>query len=149
MYASLIIVHIIASIFLIAVILLQAGRGGGLSESFGSSQMQNIFGTKSATVMAKVTTISAALFIITSLSLAIISSHMSKSVIDKSLIPQVPIVDIEKTMDKDIEEPAQGMEEALDTAQEAVDMTSGPAAPSSEEAEAPISDLQGGTSEEK
>ena len=88
MYAVIIVIHIIASIFLIAVILLQAGRGGGLADSFGGSQMQNLFGTKSASVLTRLTTVCAALFIITCISLAIISSHRSRSLMDKMGFPE-------------------------------------------------------------
>jgi len=94
MYAVLIIIHVIVSKFLIAVILLQAGRGGGLADSFGGSQMQNLFGTKSTTVLTKMTAGCAIMFIITCLSLAIISSNRSKSVIDKFAIPDVNIEEV-------------------------------------------------------
>jgi len=87
MYAVLIVIHIIVSIFLIAVILLQAGRGGGLADSFGGSQMQSLFGTKSANVLTRLTTGCAAAFIITCLMLAVISSRRSKSIIEKVNIP--------------------------------------------------------------
>lgn len=87
MYGVVIVIHVMASIFLIMVILLQAGKGGGLADSFGGSQMQNLFGTKSTTVLTKLTTGCAVLFIITCLSLAIISSHRSRSLVDKINIP--------------------------------------------------------------
>lgn len=88
MYGFLLIIHVIVSIFLIAVILLQAGRGGGLADSFGGSQMQNMFGTKSTTVLTRLTTICASMFIVTCLSLAVISTHRSKSLVDKASIPE-------------------------------------------------------------
>jgi preprotein translocase subunit SecG len=87
MYTFLIVIHIIASLFLIAVILLQAGRGGGLADSLGGSQVQSLFGTKSTNVLTKLTTICATLFILTCLSLAIISGNKAKSVIEKVRIP--------------------------------------------------------------
>lgn len=87
MYGVIIVFHVIASIFLILVILLQAGRGGGLADTFGGSQMQSLFGTKSTAVLTRLTTVCAVLFILTCLSLAIISSHRSKSVVDKVNIP--------------------------------------------------------------
>ena len=105
MYTVLIIIHVVVSIFLIAVILLQAGRGGGLADSFGGSQMQNLFGTKSTTVLTKMTAGCAIMFIITCLSLAIISSHRSKSLIDKFAIPDVNVEQVtEKIEPVDIEE---------------------------------------------
>jgi len=87
MYGVIIVMHVIASIFLIMVILLQAGRGGGLADSFGGSQMQSLFGTKSTNILTKLTTICAVLFILTCLTLAIISSHRSKSLVEKINIP--------------------------------------------------------------
>ncbi|MEE8317780.1 MAG: preprotein translocase subunit SecG [Candidatus Omnitrophota bacterium] len=89
MYVFLIVVHVIISIFLIAVILLQAGRGGGLADSFGGSQMQSLFGTKSTNVLTRMTGICAVIFILTCLSLAIISSHMSRSLMEKLGAPEV------------------------------------------------------------
>ncbi len=87
MYIAIVVVHVIVSVFLIVVILLQAGRGGGLADSLGGSQMQNLFGTKSTSVMTKLTAVCATLFIVTCLSLALISSQRAKSVIDKTAIP--------------------------------------------------------------
>lgn len=87
MYTILIVIHVIASIFLIAVILLQAGRGSGLADTFGGSQMQNLFGTRSASVLAKLTSICAIIFILTCLSLAIISGYRSRSLVEKIAIP--------------------------------------------------------------
>jgi len=87
MYAILIVIHVIISLFLIAVILLQAGKGGGLADTFGGSQMQNMFGTKSTTVLTKVTAVCAIGFVITCISLAVISSKKGKSIIDNVRIP--------------------------------------------------------------
>ena len=92
MYAILIVVHVVISLFLIAVILLQAGKGGGLADSFGGSQMQNMFGTKSATVLTRLTAVCAIGFIGTCIALAVISSHQARSIIDNVRIPkQIPI----------------------------------------------------------
>ncbi|MBU1932373.1 MAG: preprotein translocase subunit SecG [Candidatus Omnitrophica bacterium] len=91
MYTLLIAIHVISSLFLIAVILLQAGRGGGLADSFGGSQMQNLFGTKSTNVLTKLTTICAALFIITCLSLAILSGQRSRSLVDNIKTPEAAL----------------------------------------------------------
>ncbi|MDP2912130.1 MAG: preprotein translocase subunit SecG [Candidatus Omnitrophota bacterium] len=88
MYSILIVIHVIISLFLIAVILLQAGKGGGLADSFGGSQMQNMFGTKSATVLTRLTAVCAIGFIATCISLAVISSHQARSIVDNVRIPQ-------------------------------------------------------------
>ncbi|MBM3254435.1 MAG: preprotein translocase subunit SecG [Candidatus Omnitrophica bacterium] len=95
MFIFLIIVHIIASIFLIAVILLQAGRGEGLAESFGGGSVQTIFGTKASTFLARATTTCAIIFILTSLVLDIVASRYSKSVVEKE-VPK--LIDIKKKL---------------------------------------------------
>lgn len=87
MHIFLIVVHVIVSIFLIVVILFQAGRGGGLADTFGGSQLQSLFGTKSASILTRLTTICAAVFILTCLSIAIISSHRARSLVEKVDIP--------------------------------------------------------------
>jgi len=88
MYAILIAIHVLISLFLIAVILLQAGKGGGLADSFGGSQMQNLFGTKSTTVLTKLTAVCAIGFIITCTTLAVMASHKSRSIVDGLKIPE-------------------------------------------------------------
>jgi len=103
MYTFLIIVHIIVSIFLILVILLQAGRGGGLADTFGGSQMQSMFGTKSANVLTRLTTACATIFIISCLLLAVVSSRRARSVVEKVNIP-VPVKTVETDVRKTEEE---------------------------------------------
>nr|MBU1328104.1 preprotein translocase subunit SecG [Candidatus Omnitrophota bacterium] len=94
MYSILTVIHVIISLFLIVVILLQAGKGGGLADTFGGSQMQNLFGTKSTTVLTKLTAVCAIGFIVTCISLAIISSRQTKSIVDNVNMPQVAPVSV-------------------------------------------------------
>lgn len=81
LYGLVIAVHVLASLMLIAVILLQAGRGGGLSESFGSSSTQSILGTKTSVFLKRATAASAVIYIITCLSLAVMTSHRGRSLV--------------------------------------------------------------------
>ena len=69
--------HVLICVFLVIVVLMQAGRGGGLTESFSSAE--SFFGAETSSVMVKTTTVLAAFFIITSLSLAFLSAQKSKS----------------------------------------------------------------------
>jgi len=55
MYMFIIAVHVIVCVILIATILLQAGRGGGLAESITGSGMQSMFGTQAPTMLKKAT----------------------------------------------------------------------------------------------
>lgn len=86
MYALLIVIHVIASIVLILVILLQAGRGGGLSESFGLSSTQTFFGTSAAKFLQTATSVCAVIFLLTCLSLAALSTRRSQSLMDRQRI---------------------------------------------------------------
>lgn len=90
LYGFVITIHIIVSLILIAVILLQAGRGGGLSESFGGSQTQTILGTKSSVFLKRATAVSAVLYILVCLLLGVMTSHRGRSLVAKGgLTPPV------------------------------------------------------------
>ncbi len=83
LYYVIITMHIIACFFLIAIVLLQQGKGQDLASAFGGGGSQTAFGPRgSATVLSRATTILAALFMITSLSLSVIKSGRS-SVLDQ------------------------------------------------------------------
>src|SRR5712691_4701815 len=83
------IVHVIVCLFLAVVVLLQSGKAADLAGAFGGMGSQTVFGPRgSATVLSKATTIAAALFMVTSLSLSIISTRNGKAgpgIFDKSL----------------------------------------------------------------
>ncbi len=86
MYAFLIVVHVVVCLVLIAVILLQAGRGGGLSDAIGSGAPQSILGTQTNVFMTRATEACAVIFIITSLSLGIITTQRGKSLMEKEIL---------------------------------------------------------------
>uniref|UniRef100_Q01RN5 Protein-export membrane protein SecG n=1 Tax=Solibacter usitatus (strain Ellin6076) TaxID=234267 RepID=Q01RN5_SOLUE len=76
MYILLWIVHVIVCLFLIIVVLLQSGKAADLAGAFGGMGSQTAFGPRgSATLLSKATTISAILFMITSLSLSILATR--------------------------------------------------------------------------
>jgi preprotein translocase subunit SecG len=81
LYGLVIAVHVIACIILIITILLQAGRGGGLSETFGGDSSQTIFGTKMSVFLTKATVVAACLYLITCLGLGIMTSRRGRSLI--------------------------------------------------------------------
>src|SRR3982750_4079946 len=68
-------VHVIVSVFLMFVILLQPGKGDAMSALGGGSSTSVFGGRGSVTFLAKVTEVCAAIFMITSLMLAYRSSH--------------------------------------------------------------------------
>src|SRR5215831_2298748 len=97
MYYVLLLVHIIVCIFLIIVVLLQSGKAADLAGAFGGMGSQTAFGPRgSATLLSKATTISAILFMLTSLTLSILATRnagLGTSVLDQSRpAPQAPAV---------------------------------------------------------
>src|SRR5215469_6906638 len=76
MYILALIVHIIVCLFLIIVVLLQSGKAADLAGAFGGMGSQTAFGPRgSATLLSKATTVSAVLFMVTSLSLSILATR--------------------------------------------------------------------------
>ena len=90
MYIVLLVLHILISLALMIAVLLQSGRGGGLAGAFGGGGgSQAIFGGRgAATFLSKATTVLGASFMVSSLLLAILSSHRfggeSKSALEKA-----------------------------------------------------------------
>ena len=71
-------IHVIACLFLVIVVLLQSGKAADLAGAFGGMGSQTAFGPRgSATVLSKATTIAAGLFMLTSLTLAVMATRDS------------------------------------------------------------------------
>jgi len=79
-------VHIIVSFFLIGVVLLQQGRSADLAGAFGGQGSQTAFGPRAAAnVLTRLTTWSAIIFMLTSITLTVLYSRSttgSKSVLE-------------------------------------------------------------------
>ena len=71
MNTFLIVLHVIVSIFLIAVVLLQRGKGAEIGAVFGGGASSTVFGSRGAgNFLTKLTTASAVIFMSTSLALS-------------------------------------------------------------------------------
>ncbi|MBK5256284.1 MAG: preprotein translocase subunit SecG [Vicinamibacteria bacterium] len=85
LYYIVLILHLIACFFLIAVVLLQQGKGQDLASAFGGGGTQAAFGPRgSVTLLSRVTTGLAVVFMITSISLSILKQKES------SLLDTIP-----------------------------------------------------------
>jgi preprotein translocase subunit SecG len=73
------IIHVGVCIFLILVVLLQQGRGGGLGSAFGGASQQVFGGRGAGNFMTRLTWGCALVFILTSVSLAWLSSSGDRS----------------------------------------------------------------------
>lgn len=85
LYGLILSVHILVCLILIAVILLQAGRGGGLADTFGAGTAQSIMGTRGTAYLTRATGLFATVFMLTSLGLAIVSAQRGLSLIDQAV----------------------------------------------------------------
>jgi preprotein translocase subunit SecG len=72
-YTLVLIIHLVVCAFLIFIVLIQSSKGAEMGAAFGGSS-QTLFGSRgTATLLTKLTTASAVLFMLTSLSLAVLS----------------------------------------------------------------------------
>jgi preprotein translocase subunit SecG len=86
--ALIVIVHVAVCLILILAVLLQSGKAADLAGAFGGAGSQTEFGARSqATLLSKVTTISAIIFMLTSLGLWILSAKGTSSVVGNEKAP--------------------------------------------------------------
>ncbi len=84
MYTLTVVIHLIVCFLMIAAILLQAGKGAEIGAAFGGSS-QTVFGSRGpGTFLSKITVGAAVIFMLSSLSLALLSKkeNTSSTVID-------------------------------------------------------------------
>lgn len=85
LHTLLVVVHVLVCLILILVVLLQSGKGADLAGAFGGGGSQTAFGSRgAATLLQKVTTGAAIIFMITALSLAIYSSRRKGSLLEEA-----------------------------------------------------------------
>ncbi len=78
MTTLLIIIHVLVCLFLIAIVLLQHGKGADAGATFGGGSSQTLFGSEGPVpLLNKITTFSAIVFMGTSVTLAYFSAHKS------------------------------------------------------------------------
>ncbi len=77
--------HVTVCILLILIVLLQTGKGAEMGANIGGAGSQALFGAAGpASILTKITTAVAIIFMITSLSLAYLSGHQSESSVMKA-----------------------------------------------------------------
>ena len=136
MFYALLIVHILASVFLVLIVLLQTGRGAELGAAFGGMG-QATFGRGQSTAITKITTVLAVIFMSTSLSLAFLTTEQpSQTVIRpehsrvESAIPAAPLPAAQVPGAETAAQPATGSEAPPPPSQEPLQQTDAPPPPS-------------------
>ncbi len=78
-----VVLHVIVSLILMLVVLVQQGKGADLAGAFGGGGSQTAFGARGATTLLhKLTTVFFILFVITSLTLAVMESRPRTSLMN-------------------------------------------------------------------
>ena len=90
----IIVLHIIVCIALIMIVLLQTGKGADMGAAFGGGSSNTLFGaTGASTFLSKMTTVTAVLFMLTSLILAYKATNQRSS----SILEDQPAVESTQT----------------------------------------------------
>jgi len=97
MFELILVIHIIACISIIFFVLLQSGRGAELGAAFGSvGQANSVRGNM--TGVGKITTGVAIVFMLTSLSLAYLSSDTARDSVVRDLAPVTTTIPVAEQM---------------------------------------------------
>ena len=90
MYELILVIHVLIAITLIALVLLQQGKGAEMGAAFGAGASQTLFGSQgSGNFLTRFTAICATIFFITSLSLGHLASRAVDTTVD-DLLPVAP-----------------------------------------------------------
>ncbi len=90
MVPIIVILHVCICVALILIVLLQKGKGAGMGAAFGGSS-QTVFGSAGATTLLhKVTTVIAVVFMLTSLGLSFFFSQGGTTSIMEDVTPSQP-----------------------------------------------------------
>jgi preprotein translocase subunit SecG len=85
MFIFVVILHVIVSLIIIGMVLLQAGKGADIGSAFGGSGSQAVFGSMGTpTVLGKITTVVAVIFMVTSFSLAVLAHKKASTIMPAS-----------------------------------------------------------------
>ena len=106
----IVIVHIVIAVAIIALVLLQQGKGADAGASFGGGASQTVFGSAgSGNFLTRSTSVLATLFFVTSFSLAYFAKEKATGLVDQGL-PEVQEVQVLDTEAPVVEDAAQGSE---------------------------------------
>jgi preprotein translocase subunit SecG len=102
------IIHVLVCIAMLPIILLQSGKGGGVSATFGGGGSGTVFGSRGASAfLTKMTSGAAIIFMITSMTLSWYASK-SRSVVGDEPEQSVPATGTVEAGDDQVARPGTG-----------------------------------------
>ena len=88
MYQLILMIHVLAAVCIIALVLVQQGKGATMGAAFGSGASQTVFGSRgSGSFLLKVTIGFVTIFFATSITL----NHMASTIVKKQSQVQLPV----------------------------------------------------------
>ena len=85
MFILVVTIHIIVSLVIVGLVLLQAGKGADIGSAFGGSGSQAVFGSMGTpTVLGKATAVVAVMFMVTSFALSMMAHHRTVTIMPPS-----------------------------------------------------------------
>jgi preprotein translocase subunit SecG len=121
------IVHIFVCLVLMFVVLLQQGKGGGMGSAFGGASAQVFGGSGAGNILTRATAICAGIFMITSVSLAYMSSSGDRALKAKVMEEQGKVKDRGQKREKSATPPGSATDSMMNAPAPG---SSAPAAPS-------------------
>jgi preprotein translocase subunit SecG len=139
LYYSIAVLHVMVCVILVLVVLLQSGKGADLAGAFGGGATQTAFGSRGpASFLSKMTTVAAIVFMLTSISLSLISTRSNPG--SKSILETTKGRTSSRPVKSDVKLPAVPTREQIQKAQEEAEAAkakqqAAPAAPVAKPAE--------------
>lgn len=95
METLILVVHVLAAVLIIALVLLQQGKGADAGASFGGGASQTVFGSQgNSSFFGRMTAVFALVFFLTSFGLAYFASEQAKGISGvQDYVPSAPQVD--------------------------------------------------------
>ncbi len=82
------VIHIIVCLFMVGLVLLQHGKGADMGATFGGGSSQTVFGSEGpVSLLNKITTGAAIVFMVTSVVLAYYSAHSTTGTLMRAVEP--------------------------------------------------------------
>src|SRR4029453_5662764 len=91
MFILIVIIHVLVSLVIIGLVLLQSGKGADIGSAFGGAGNPAVFGfVGPPPVVGKITTVAATAFLISSFSLAVLSHKRAETIMPASAPAAAP-----------------------------------------------------------